>query len=121
MTPSGMFYPRCILQTTQGEALAVVPLSPQETVYAALQRSRWPLRSTCGGSTICGRCRVTLLDADLPPPPALEDERLLLGAEAPARVRLGCRLRLPPGGAWLRLSTPYWPSPASSAQEPETG
>ena len=106
-----MSYPRCIVQTTDGTQLAEVPLGRQETAYDALSRSLWPLRSTCGGSTICGRCRVTLVDAERPPPPALEDERLLLGADASPEVRLGCRLRLPPGGSWLRLSTPYWSQP----------
>lgn len=102
-----MAHSRATLHTLDGEPFAEVALTPWESVYDSLSRSAYPLRSTCHGSTICGLCRVTLLDPPDTLPPVLPDEAELLGEGAGPNERLACRLRVA-RGQHLKLSTAYW-------------
>lgn len=91
-----------------------VPAVSSENLYETLARNGLPIRTSCRGSTICGRCWVVLEDEDLSElPPAAPDERMLLDRHAAGepRARLACRLELPKGRKTLTVSTDYWRAP----------
>jgi len=95
-----------------GETYREVPAVSIENLYETLARNGVPIRTSCRGSTICGRCWVEVAEADLARlPEAAPDERLLLDRHAPGepRARLACRLELPRGTKTITVATDYWP------------
>ena len=94
-----------------GQVYAQVPASPWLSAYESLERAGVQLPTTCRGSTICGLCRVEVLEGAQALPAPLADELQLLGGPDPALapVRLACRLRLPDGLERLVLRAPLVP------------
>lgn len=93
-------FPHYELRDRDSDApIARVAASPFLSAWESLDRAGVHLRTTCRGSTICGLCRVEVVEgADLLPP-VLPDEAALLGPDRDATppVRLACRIRMPAG------------------------
>ena len=82
-----------------GQVLARVAASPFVSAYESFEKAGLQLPSTCRGSTICGLCRVIVLEGGDQLPAVLADEAELLGDDGDAMppVRLACRIKLPRG------------------------
>ncbi len=106
-----MGYRRFVLKRTgEDETLATLGVAHNETLYECLERHRWPIRTTCRGSTICGLCWVHVEGGGEDTRVVRRDERELLEEQAPGEedVRLACCLFLPEGREQLVISTSYW-------------
>lgn len=91
-----------LLDADSGARLGQAAAVPGLSAWECLDRAGLRLRTTCRGSTICGLCRVEVMEGGEALPPVQPDEAMLLG-EAPGAWRLACRIRLPPGQARLVL------------------
>lgn len=81
-----------------GEALATAPAVRGRSVYSAFDRAGQRLPTTCGGSSICGMCRVRVVSGRVEPPQVAPDEAALLERVAPGEgLRLACRIRMADG------------------------
>ncbi|HET7711877.1 MAG TPA: 2Fe-2S iron-sulfur cluster-binding protein [Thermoanaerobaculia bacterium] len=73
---------------------------PDETILDVARRAGVPLGNACGGTGVCGRCRVTIVEgeASLTEPTSVEgkvEEAQRLACQAVVR---GC----------CTVTTPYW-------------
>lgn len=73
-----------------------------ETILDAARRAGAPLGNSCGGTGICGRCRVSMIDgADNVSPPTALEQRARLGANE----RLACQAVV---NGPCSVTTTYW-------------
>ncbi len=109
-----MSYRRFVLKRTgSDEPVATFGYARGETLYECLERHRFPIRTTCRGSTICGLCWVRVHDGGPDTAVTRSDEAQLLEDSAPGEpdARLACCLELPAGRDHLVVSTDYWKKP----------
>lgn len=70
-----------------------IPFKRGETLLSALQRSRLPVHSSCGGMGTCGTCRIIVKEGSqlLPIPNEVEQE-MIVDRGFEANERLSCQI-----------------------------
>lgn len=87
--------------TVQGkEKTSILTCLEGETILQALQREEMAFSAVCGGKGKCGKCKIRLLDGELP---VTDSDREFFDAEAlAAGLRLSC-LAVPKGDCTISL------------------
>lgn len=70
------------------------------TLLEALQKQIEGIQAPCGGRGVCGKCRVQVLEGQLPI--TVEDEKLFSPTELESGWRLACKV-IPADDLWIRL------------------
>lgn len=92
---------RCIVADTDREfTLELVPGA--SLLEGIIEHPEIPIDSPCGGSGICGKCRVRIISGDLHAPDH-DERRIISSRELEAGIRLACRC-VPKAGP-LRVET----------------
>ena len=70
------------------------------TLLEALQKQIEGIQAPCGGRGVCGKCRVQVLEGQLPI--TVEDEKIFTPVELESGWRLACKV-IPADDLWIRL------------------
>lgn len=107
-----MDLPRWVLIDRQTqEKFRQVHATSSENLYETLVRNGVEIKTSCRGSTICGRCWVQVSPEDAEAlAPIQADEQLLLERHAAGvdNARLACRITFPKPNKAVTVATDYW-------------
>ncbi len=64
-----------------------------DNLYKALIGARVPIDGSCGGHEVCGKCRVEVLEGEVPPP-SDNERKHITEADLSHRIRLACMIEV---------------------------